>query len=175
MRKQINHARRNASFNVAELRRRGYKQIGRGAFSRVMVHPDAPDVVIKIGSRVSRYHHLSHLNDGFPEFAELIFRRLISSKFYPKIYDLRIEGDHFICVMKRYQKRRGSKLPEALNSVVHTLRGTFPAAPAQHMNRFRRALEPFIDYRYVPDLHSANVMQDEHGTPILTDPICIRV
>ena len=54
IRAQINHARRHATTNHLQLRRLGYKQIGRGAFARVFVHPDAPDVVIKVGNIKSR-------------------------------------------------------------------------------------------------------------------------
>ena len=46
MRKQINHARRNACFSETALRKLGYHQIGRGAFSKAFVHADAPDVVL---------------------------------------------------------------------------------------------------------------------------------
>jgi hypothetical protein len=102
MRKQINHARRHATCNVSALRRQGYRQIGRGAFSRVFIHPDAPDVVVKVGKRYSRRLGLF---DGFPHFASEILNKEISSKFYPKIYRFQRsdDGQHFWCFMKVHQ------------------------------------------------------------------------
>ena len=54
IRKQINHARRHATANVAELKKLGYRQIGKGAFARVLVHDDASDVLASTIARERR-------------------------------------------------------------------------------------------------------------------------
>jgi len=176
MRKQINHARRHASFNIAELKRLGYRQVGRGAFSTVLYHPDAPDVVIKIGKRLSP--RLSYA-DGFPYLAQKILDREISSKFYPKIYDLRWSpsGEHFLCIMKRYRKNRKHSVTKNIEKTFITIH--IGHEPSWHSgtvdSRFKRALQPFTDPRiFVNDIHRGNVMFDPAtNTPILTDPVCI--
>ncbi|RWH50278.1 MAG: hypothetical protein EOQ80_04720 [Mesorhizobium sp.] len=174
MRAQINHARRHATFNVSELRRQGYRQIGRGAFSRAFVHPDAPDVVIKVGKR---YSPRVGLYDGFPHFAQCILDHEITSKFYPKIYGLQWSQDkqQFWCIMKRYTKTRARKDAYNINATMSTIAGCSKFyASGKPTGRFKRALYPFVDSRFVPDIHTGNVLHDDKGTPIIVDPICIR-
>ncbi|RWM32613.1 MAG: hypothetical protein EOR77_21525 [Mesorhizobium sp.] len=173
MRAQINHARRHATFNVAELRRQGYRQIGKGAFSRAFVHPDAPDVVIKVGKR---YCPRIGLYDGFPHFASEILNKEIASKFYPKIYGFQWSPDkqHFWCVMKRYTKTRSRKDAYNIDATISTIAGRATYHSGKPTARFKRALYPFVDFRFVPDIHAGNVLHDDQGTPIIVDPICIK-
>ncbi len=174
MRKQINHARRHATLDVAELRRRGYQQIGKGAFSRAFVHPDAPDVVVKVGRIFS---HTLQYADGFPAFATKILEGEIRSKFYPRIYDLRWspDRDRFLCIMKRYGKgRKHRKTATSMQATLKSLKGERYIFDEKPNPRFRHALNPFSHPMYCADLHKANVLQDERGTPIMVDPVCIE-
>ncbi|APH74152.1 hypothetical protein [Aquibium oceanicum] len=171
MRKQINHARRNATFDRSLMRKRGYEQIGSGAFSRVYVHPDAPDVVVKVGQREGAPHVRSRYRDAFPDFASWIRARTVGSKFFPKIYDVREEGEAFIVIMRRYYKPPyGTYYP--VHGTASKLTGEWTSHKAD--NRFRRALEKLLSFGVEFDIHSANVMVDGSGLPILTDPVLWR-
>lgn len=174
MRAQINHARRTAtSFDIKVLKALGYQQIGRGAFSRALVHPDAPDVVVKVGTFRSRYRHLSRHKDGFPLFARHILKGHTSSKFYPKIYELREDGTNFLCIMKRYEKLPGRRTSGTLTQTAIKLAGRHTYGQFKpDLRRFGRALSPFRFFNF--DLHAGNVMQDHRGTPIIIDPITMR-
>ncbi|TPJ51750.1 MULTISPECIES: hypothetical protein [unclassified Mesorhizobium] len=171
MRAQINHARRNACFSEAALRQKGYRQIGRGAFSKAFVHPDAPEVVIKVGKLYSKR---CGLTDGFPHFAQQLLEGEIHSKFFPKVYGLVIDPvkQLFWCIMKRYRKVRGAKKTAEQISTTHkaitgSISGTKP------VGRFRKAMEQLIDHRFISDIHAGNVLWNG-ATPIVIDPICIR-
>ncbi|RWH52255.1 MAG: hypothetical protein E5V72_01405 [Mesorhizobium sp.] len=172
MRAQINHARRHATFNVSELRRQGYRQIGRGAFSRAFYHPDAPDVVIKVGKLYSKRVGLT---DGFPHFAQRIIDGELTSKFFPKVYDLCLDAERqlFWCIMKRYTKTSKTKASLDINATMNKITGDYSCSGKPN-HRYRRALEQLIDYRFVHDIHKGNVLKDDDDTPIIIDPICIR-
>ncbi|TPL42592.1 hypothetical protein [Mesorhizobium sp. B2-4-5] len=172
---QINHARRHACFSASALRKAGYRQIGRGAFSTAFVHPDAPDVVVKVGKH---YNGRIGLADGFPFFAQQLLDKEISSKFFPKIYALQWDDTKtsFWCVMRRYAKvPRAERITTSAN-IAATLRkvsgGTIHDG-GRPTARYRKAVEQLVDYRFVSDIHAGNVMRDHEGTPIIIDPICI--
>ena len=173
-RAQINHAKRHATHNVALLRSLGYKQIGRGAFSRVLVHPDAPDVVIKVGT----YRHATVRDVQPPRRLPVLRQNAASdrpSKFYPKIYHIEDDGEHFVVVMKRYTASRRRKVKNQING--DRLRPHEPAVtPLISAATCAASTEPSNprNDRFSFDLHGRNIMQDEHGTPILTDPIAAR-
>lgn len=177
MRAQINHARRQIAIttNVRQLKRLGYIQLGLGAFSRVLYHPDAPDVVIKIGTHRSRHKHFNH-RDGFPVFAQRILNKEISSKFYPKIYHFEDFGTTFVAIMKRYYPIKDrARTAKTLSTTMVKLSGHPVLYRKPDLRRFGRALRPLTEPRFTNDIHSGNVMLDRStNTPILTDPICIR-
>ncbi|WP_353645743.1 hypothetical protein [Mesorhizobium sp. WSM2239] len=171
IRAQINHAYRHMTINPAKLRSLGYKQLGQGAFSRAFYHPDAPDVVVKIGSRRSRVNRCRHLRDAFPDFAKAIIRGEIRSKFFPKIYAIMEDGDHFCCVMRRYQKFTGRNTKRSITATASKLnRGWVHGTP--NVRRFGRAIEALLTQWTTLDICGPNIMQDSNGTPILTDPVC---
>ncbi|RUU78230.1 hypothetical protein [Mesorhizobium sp. M7A.F.Ca.MR.362.00.0.0] len=171
MRKQINHARRHACFSESALRQNGYHQIGRGAFSKAFVHRDAPDVVIKVGKLYSKRLALT---DGFPHFAQQLLDGEITSKFFPKVYDILIDAARglFWCIMKRYHKQRGAKkMAEQISTTHKAITGSISGT--KPIGRFRKAMEKLIDARFISDIHAGNVLWDAKGTPIVIDPICI--
>lgn len=173
IRAQINHARRHATFSAAALRKAGYHQIGRGAFSMAFVHPDAPDVVVKVGKHWNRrvgYY------DGFPYFAQQLLDGVFASKFFPKIYGLSLDPSRtrFWCIMRRYNKpSRKERL------VSKDIAATYvKATGAKHYEgtpkgRFRKAVEQLVDFRLKSDLHAGNVLRDAKRNPIIIDPLLI--
>lgn len=170
---QINFARRTASFRPTE---QGYKCIGTGAFSRAYVHPDAPDIVVKVGRRSSKRFH--NLKDGFPLFAEAILTSRISSKFYPKIYEFRWSEDRtrFLCIMRRYHHHTRPKIAVAhVAATADNLRGLKHYGRGKPSGRFKRALAALIPYPSLSlDIHGGNVLGDDKGTPIFIDPLVIN-
>ncbi|MBN9552928.1 MAG: hypothetical protein J0H31_29770, partial [Alphaproteobacteria bacterium] len=44
-----------------------------------------------------------------------------------------------------------------------------------YKGRFRKAMEQLVDFRLIPDIHAGNVMRDRHDTPIVIDPILVRL
>ena len=168
IRAQINHARRHATTNHLQLKLLGYQQIGHGAFARVFVHPDAPDVVIKVGNIKSRHKSFDSLRDAFPDYARLCQRS--RSKFYPRIYDLQEEdGGGYYAIMRRYQEQQQRATIKTISHTASTLRYT-DRFPATDLRRFGRALRPLADL-FQFDIHNGNIMQNALGTPILTDPV----
>lgn len=159
------------------LRKAGYHQISRGAYSTAFVHPDAPDVVIKVGkhysSRVGYY-------DGFPYFAEQLIDGTIRSKFFPKIYALEWNRarTNFWCIMRRYEKAPKAErttTSATISATLNMLTGSpnhFGGTPSA---RYRKAVEQLVDYRLVPDIHAGNIMRDYRSdTPVIIDPILIK-
>lgn len=172
MRKEINHARSTACFSHAEMHRRGYERLGAGSFARVYSHPNTPNIVVKIGHYKSR--HFTNYRCGFPTIAKLKSR----SKFLPRVYELREDPDNnqYLAIIKRYKPLRSTKTKTLIASTGRIIQGSAYPHDRGDLKRFARVLGPFADRtKFCLDLHSGNIMQDENGTPILTDPLLHEV
>ena len=167
--------KRTATTDLYQLRRLGYRQIGRGSFSRAFVHPDAPDIVVKVGTSKSHRSHLSHLRDAFPDFARRILLKQISSKFYPKIYDVRTTPYNHLVIMRRYYPNKDRGITRTIDQTASVVSShTKYRPPKTDLRRFGRALKALTGAHILLDIHSKNIMRDLNGTPILIDPICHR-
>ncbi|MQW33587.1 hypothetical protein [Sinorhizobium meliloti] len=187
IRTQINALKRTADtvegFNRSEivrnLKREGFKQLGRGVFAIALYHPSYPDLVIKVGQRNSHRKWCSHLRDGFPAYVEFLRFTETKSKFALKVYHHRhvgaSNGGTYITVAERCYSGRGCKAQTrvtASGSVVRGLPwGTEGADPAatRFLKRFKAS---GYTLGHTLDLHSGNVMLRRDGTPVITDPLC---
>ncbi|TIM06733.1 hypothetical protein [Mesorhizobium sp.] len=77
--------------------------------------------------------------------------------------------------MKRYTKTSSRGDAYNINATLSTVAGHASLySSGKPTARFKRALYPFVDFRFVTDIHTGNVLHDNKGRPIIVDPICIK-
>lgn len=168
----LNHPTRADA--VRELKRAGYKALGKGAFAVAMVHPERPDVVIKIGQRDHKTR--PDISDHFPEYVDFLkgtgTRSMFALKVYHMVWLSGREGGTYAAVVERCKASKGSKAQKAVTYSSYVVSGSsWNRAVAGSSKPATRFIKRFAFLGNL-DLHSKNVMLRPNGQAVITDPLC---
>lgn len=186
IRKQANQAKRDIAAAtdlldhptradaVRELKRAGYKVLGKGAFAVALAHPDRPDVVVKVGQRDHKTR--THISDHFPEYVDFLQGSGTRSKFALKVYHMGWlsgrEGGTYAAVVERCKSSKGCKAQKAITYSSYVASGsTWSKAVTSSSKPATRFIKRFAFLGKL-DLHSGNVMLRANGQAVITDPLC---
>jgi hypothetical protein len=131
-----------------------FELLDAGYFSSVWAVPGNPNEVLKISHR--------------PEDACRHYMKWVYEKPHPnapKIYGITEIGNKMFVRMKRYYPI--SEMPDNVGAVLYGQRK--PSHLHGHEQLCATIHREFSNYRF--DLHSGNIMQDEDGRFIITDPV----
>lgn len=117
--------------------------------------------------------------DSYGEYLRWVLDRQ-DCPYVPKIYKVQQINGLFCVYMKRYSKNVDA---EAAKDVYSTIGQTHQVAGDFNFNRLSKYGDSFVklmkdlyydfkDYHF--DLHLENIMFDEDGTPVITDPITTK-
>lgn len=148
------------------------QQLGNGHFSMVLQHPEHPRVVFKVC-----------LRRGDSSAAYIAYCRQNPGPHLPEVVHVQHHNEGFVAVLplyeaqKQYNQYIGNTWDRARRLDWAYKDGVSYFAAAQHCRvplSFAKAAYGVFEYfkglaRF--DLHYENVMQDSHGTLIITDPI----
>lgn len=165
----------SAASALRVMRERGWKSLGRGAFSVAFAHDLYPGTVIKVSAQPTE-RSTRIMRDGFPEYVNAILRDWIRSSFAPRVYftsELKHCDRVTVTVMERCYPCKNKEFIEKaartatnLNSSRACYEAAMPRSPA------RRFLETLRQYGEL-DIHGRNIMTRRDGSLVFTDPLVI--
>ncbi|WP_027684312.1 hypothetical protein [Rhizobium leguminosarum] len=155
----------------------GYTVLGKGAFAVVMIHEDAPNVVVKVSQQTSTkgFVRKRGLVDGFSYYVDWMRDSGTRSRYALKVYGHRFvnkcDGGIYISITERCFKARG-KTHRAVTTAANALSGHWwdEKKPADKWAK-RYLYRLTSDTGLKLDLHGANVMARANGSPVITDPL----
>lgn len=164
------------------LRQQGYKQRGQGAFAIVMVHPELPQVVVKIGQVMSGRKFLpSTLSDRFMDYCEWIKHEGTASRYALKVYHNEWVSDQsggtYVAVIEKCKPCYGSDKAEMVTTAAWAAKHTLTGRGCKPRRSYSRAANDFLlrlgsEIGGTLDIHPANIMQRTDGSIVVTDPLC---
>lgn len=159
------------------MKERGWRQIGKGAFSVAFAHDEHPSVVIKVSANPTE-NSRRIMADGFPEYANAILRDWIRSSLAPRIYfSERVDRCDRVTItaMERCYRctnkdfvSRAERTATNLNNPRGRIYSHY--CLGGHARRLLECLKQYGDL----DIHSGNIMQRLNGSLVLTDPLIIQ-
>lgn len=157
------HAKHGREALRNEAERRGFNWLGGGCYSSVYEHPCAPGLVIK----------LTMDREDEASITYLAWARANPGPHVPKVYHLRREKKTQVAVINKLMpldSRNRALYYEHLER-VYSAESYREAADSVPMAYVAADIYEFFENLCGWDLHSGNIMQDENGCMVITDPV----